>query len=111
MIETLYKTDKPEKEKSECCVLVVTPRPASGGKIYSFMEEHGRWDESNLRFVREVRLIAADNNISREAAFRMYHRAKQNLTTLGFTHSFVDGSPLKGPKREDKLRHTEEASA
>ena len=63
MIETLYKTDCPEKGKSECYVLVFTPRPASGDRCFSFMEEHGRWDGDVQRFIYEVKRIVTEEDV------------------------------------------------
>jgi hypothetical protein len=51
MIETVYKTPTPEKGKSECYVLVLTSRAASGGSVYAFMEEHGQWNDDLQRLL------------------------------------------------------------
>jgi hypothetical protein len=51
MIETFYRTQTPEKGKSECYVLVLTSRAASNGKVYAFMEEHGRWSDDLQQFI------------------------------------------------------------
>ena len=50
MIETLYKTSAPEREKSECYVLVLARRTGDRKDLYAFMEEHGRWDYGTQRF-------------------------------------------------------------
>jgi hypothetical protein len=88
MIETLYKTDRPEKGKSECYVLVLTTRPASHGRSYSFMEEHGRWDESLGRFRYEVTSIIAEEALTHEDALKKYTAAREGLFKRGFVHSF-----------------------
>jgi hypothetical protein len=97
MIETLYKTDCPEKGKSECYVLVVTPRPASRERCYSFMEEHGRWDETMGRFIYEVKQIVTDEELTYENAVTMYNASKKDLLNKGFVHSIVQGCLRKEP--------------
>jgi len=97
MIETLYKSDCPEKGKSECYVLVVTPRPTSGDRCYSFMEEHGRWDETLGHFLYEVNQIVTEEELTYENALAMYNASKQDLLGKGFVHSFVQGCLHKGP--------------
>jgi hypothetical protein len=98
MIETLYKTDCPEKGKSECYVLVVTPRPASGDRCFSFMEEHGRWDATVERYIYEVNQIVTEEELTYENALAMYNAAKQNLLNKGFVHSFFQSCLRKEPK-------------
>jgi len=97
MIETFYTTDCPEKGKSECYLLVVTPRPGSQDRIYSFMEEHGKWDATAQRFLYEVTAIFAEEELTCEKALAMYNGAKQNLLKKGFVHSFRQGSLRKEP--------------
>jgi len=98
MIETLYKSDCPERGKSECYVLVVTPRPTSGDRCYSFMEEHGRWDETLGHFLYEVNQIVTEEELTYENALTMYNTAKQDILDKGFVHSFVQGSLRKEPR-------------
>jgi hypothetical protein len=98
MIETLYKTEAPEKEKSERYVLVLTPRPASHGTVYSFMEEHCRWDDSQMRLLHEVTSINAEGQMSYEAGLSMYNNAKMLLAERGFVHSFAPDWLRKKPK-------------
>jgi hypothetical protein len=98
MIETLYKTDRPQKEHSECYVLVLTPRPASNGRRYSFMEEHGRWDASMGHFLYEVIQIVTEEEMTYDDAWARYKAAKQNLSEKGFLHSFGPGCLPKEPK-------------
>jgi hypothetical protein len=97
MIETLYKTDCPEKGKSECYVLVVTRRPASGDRCYCFMEEHARWDGTVGRFIYEVNQIVTEEELTYENALAMYNASKQDLLKKGFVHSFVQGCLRKEP--------------
>ena len=66
MIETLYKTDCPEKGKSEYYVLVLTARPTTNDRAYSFMEEHGRWDGALGRFIYEVNQIVTEEELTYE---------------------------------------------
>lgn len=88
MIETLYKTKHPDKETSERYVLVLTSRPASRAKVYSFMEEHGRWDEAANRFLHAVSCIRVDEGTTHSEALAMYNSAKAKLVQRGFIHSF-----------------------
>ena len=97
MIETLYKSDSPEKGKSECYVLVLTARPASNDRVYSFMEEHGRWDGTVGRFLYEVNQIVTEEQLTFENAMAMYNATKQDLSKKGFVHSFAQGCLHKGP--------------
>ncbi len=96
MIETFYKTKTPEKGESECYMLVLTSRPASGRKAYLFMEEHGRWDGCSKRFLREVSSINTEDEMTYEDAFAMYSTARRKLAQLGFIHSFVPDCNSKG---------------
>ena len=89
MIETLYKTQTPEKGRSECYVLVLTARPASEGKVYVFMEEHGRWDDDLERFIYEVASISTESDLTHQEANAMYDTAKKKLAQHGFVHTFV----------------------
>ena len=97
MIETLYDTETPENGSSECYVLVLTPRPASGRKVYSFMEEHGKWDDSLNRLLFEVKSISADGEMTHEEALSMYNAAKIRLAERGFIHAFAPGYTRKMP--------------
>ena len=89
MIETLYKTNSPEKGKSECYVLVLAKRAGSEHGRYTFMEEHGRWDNDTMRFLHQVTFINADKQLSHQDALAMYRESKQRLAESGFVHSFV----------------------
>ena len=97
MIETLYKTDCPEKGTSERYTLVFTPRPGSNDRLYSFMEEHGRWDGTVGRFLYEVTQIVMEEELTYESALAMYSEAKQNLLNKGFVHSSAQGCLRKEP--------------
>jgi hypothetical protein len=106
MIETLYKTQTPEKGKSECYVLVLTSRAASNGKVYAFMEEHGQWNDDMQRFIYEVNSINTEEQLTYQHARGMYEKAKDQLTGKGFVHSFsLDGmrkesAPEQVPEQE-----------
>ncbi len=91
MIETLYKTKTPEKERSECYVLVLASRPASEDRAYVFMEEHGRWDEELGRFIHEVKTINTEGRLTREEGLAMFNSAKKNLAERGFVHVIRSG--------------------
>ncbi len=89
MIETFYRTKLPVKGLSECYVLVLTSRAASGRKVYLFMEEHGQWDESSERFHYKVSSTSHEDGMLYEDALAMYDSARQRLAELGFIYSFV----------------------
>jgi hypothetical protein len=97
MIETLYKTQTPEKGKSECYVLVLTSRAASGGKVYAFMEEHGQYHDDVQRFRYRVNSINTEEQLTYQHARDMYERAKDNLVRKGFVHCFGPGGVRKEP--------------
>ena len=88
MIETLYRTSTPEKDKSERYILVLTSRAATGGKVYAFMEEHGRWNDDLQRFVYEVNSINTDEQLTFQQASSLYEASKRNLADKGFLYSF-----------------------
>jgi len=110
MIETLYNTQTPEKNRSECYVLVLTSRVASGGKAYAFMQEHGQWNADLERFVFNVNAIHAEEPLSYQHARGMYETAKTNLARKGFVHSFALGGQRKEPS-SDQSAMTETAMA
>jgi hypothetical protein len=97
MIETLYKTSLPEKEKSECYVLLLTSRLARGRRVFAFMEEHGKWNDSLMRFLYEVKSVSAEEGITYDDALNMYKTSKGNLAQLGFVYSFIPDCPRKAP--------------
>jgi hypothetical protein len=104
MIETLYNTQSPEKNRSECYVLVLASRAASGGKSYAFMEEHGQWNADLQRFVYRVNAIHADEPLSYQNARGMYDTAKQNLALRGFVHSVALADQRKDPTSNQSAR-------
>ena len=110
MIETLYKTKTPEKGKSECYVLVLTARPATEGKVYVFMEEHGCWDDCSERFIHEVDSISTESDLTQQDGLAMYDTAKKKLAQRGFIHTFVHEHSRKKPQ-EYQLLEPESVSA
>src|SRR5579863_6620855 len=110
MIETIYKTQTPEKERSECYTLVLTSRAASGGKFYAFMEEHGQWSDDLQRFVYRVNSIHAEEPLSYQHAHGIYETAKRNLARKGFVHCFASNGFCKEPS-SDLLAQPETATA
>jgi hypothetical protein len=98
MIETLYKTATPEKEISECYVLVLTARPGRDHKACLFMEEHGHLDNVSNRFIHEVSSISAEDDLTQEQAVAMYDRTKRKLAERGFVHSFSPDRSRKAPR-------------
>lgn len=88
MIETFYRTQTPEKGKSECYVLVLTSRAASNGKVYAFMEERGRWSDDLQQFIYQVNSINTEEQLTYQHARGMYENAKDHLVRKGFVHCF-----------------------
>ena len=99
MIETLYKTSSPERGKSECYVLVLTSRVASGRREFAFMEEHGEWDDGLTRFLYKAISVSAEQGLTYEDALNMYKESKQRLALAGFVHSFLPDCARKAPRR------------
>ncbi len=104
MIETLYNTQSPEKNRSECYVLVLTSRAASGGKSYAFMEEHGQWNADLQRFIYRVNSIHADEPLSYQHARGIYETTKHNLALRGFVHSVGSADQGKEPGSDQSAR-------
>ncbi len=88
MIETIYETKHPDKNKSERYVLVLTSRPTSRSKTYSFMEERGRWDETANRFLHDVSSIRVEEGTTHSEALDLYNKAKAKLAERGFIYAF-----------------------
>lgn len=103
MIETLYKTPTPENDNSECYVLVLTSRAASGGSVYAFMEEHGQWNADFQRRLFKVDTINTDEQLTYEHARRLYEMSKGRLAQLGFVHSFASNGQRKEPCSDQAL--------
>lgn len=89
MVETFYRTELPVKGVSECYVLVLTSRAASGRKVYLFMEEHGQWDEASENMQFTVSSTVPEDGMPYDDAVALYNAAKQRLAKLGFTYSSV----------------------
>jgi len=102
MIETLYKTDMPEKGRSECYVL--TSRVASGRRVYAFMEEHGKWDNGLMRLLYEVESVRVEEELTRDEAFAMYEQARHSLAERGFIYSFTPDSGRKTAHADEQIR-------
>lgn len=110
MIETLYMTSEPEREKSECYVLVLARRTGDGKGFYAFMEEHGRWDDGTQRFAYQVMSIEIEDELTHPRALAIYEDAKQRLAQRGFVHSFVMDYRPRGP-HADQLPLAEQITA
>jgi hypothetical protein len=110
MIETLYKTSKPERDRSECYVLVLARRTGDGQGLYAFMEEHGQWDDSAQRFLYQVVSIEVEDELTHQRALAIYDDAKQRLAQRGFVHSFVMEYRSRSPQA-DPLSVAEQATA
>ena len=104
MIETFYKTRTPEKNKSECYVLVLTSRAASGGSVYAFMEEHGQWNDDLQMLLYRVRSINTDEQLTYQRARGLYETSRQRLTRMGFVHSFGSDGMHKEPCPDQTLQ-------
>lgn len=110
MIETLYKTSEPEREKSECYVLVLARRTGDGKGLYAFMEEHGQWDELTQRFAYQVMSIEIEDELTHQRAVDLYENAKLRLARRGFVHSFLmDYRPIS--PQPDRLSLAEQITA
>ncbi len=79
-------------------MLVLTARPASEGKVYVFMEEHGRWDDDLERFIYEVASISTESDLTHQEAHTMYDTAKKQLAQRGFVHTFLQDFGRKKPQ-------------
>ncbi len=110
MVETFYRTELPVKGVSECYVLVLTSRAASGRKVYLFMEEHGQWDEGSERLNFTVSSMNPEDGMPYEDALALYNAAKQRLARLGFIYSSVADYRRK-TAREHRLLEAESVSA
>ncbi|MGA8728047.1 MAG: hypothetical protein WB608_04795 [Terracidiphilus sp.] len=105
MVETFYRIELPVKGVSECYVLVLTSRAASGRKVYLFMEEHGQLDDGSGRFHYEVSSNNPEDGMPYEDALALYNTAKQRLEKLGFIYSFVKQYIRKTPREVRQLEH------
>jgi hypothetical protein len=101
MIETLYKIPRPEEGKSECYVLVLTTRAASGGKVCAFMAEHGKWNDDLQRVVYHVDSICTEEELTYQNAWSMYDNAKRSLAGKGFIHSYIRHDVRKEPRAHE----------
>lgn len=110
MIETLYKISTPERDKSECYVLVLARRTGDGQGLYAFMEEHGQWDDETQRFLYEVMSIEIEDELTRQRALAIYDDAKRRLAERGFVYSFVMDFRSRSPQA-DPLSVAEPATA
>ncbi len=98
MIETLYRTENPEKGVSECYILVLTSRARSSRKVFLFMEEHGYWDERNEQFLHKISAIDTENEMTYEDAFALYVAAKEKLVRRGFIYSSIQDYQRREPR-------------
>ena len=96
MIETLYKTSKPEREKSECYVLVLARRTGDGKGLYAFMEEHGQWDDSAQRFLYQVMSIEIEDELTRQRALDHLRRCQAQACPARIRAFLCDGSSAQG---------------
>lgn len=111
MIETVYKTDSPVREVSECYVLVLTSRAASGRKVYAFMQEHGQWNDELQRFVYTIDSIGASDTLSHQEGLALYEEARRKLAQAGFVHAFRPNCIRKGPQTYERYAAAEAVPA
>lgn len=110
MIETLYRTETPEKGKSECYVLVLASRVGNGEKAYSFMQEHGHWNDELERFHYAVNSINIEDRLNYQDARALYDGAKRKLAAIGFIHCFAADGQRQEPY-SDQVVEPEMATA
>jgi hypothetical protein len=89
MIETLYRPGLSITDKSEHYILVLASRAASEGKRFTFMAEHGMWDEESGRFSIRPVSVYADENLTWDDAHKLYQDTRSRLAQKGFSHSCV----------------------
>ena len=89
--ETLYKTDKPLNQKSECHGLSIKAIPGLiGERVWAFRAFHGWWDEASKEYILSRTTInTEEEGIALEDAQRMLGEAKAHLVRNGFVHSFT----------------------
>jgi hypothetical protein len=104
MIEIMYSTPKPERDRSESFLLVLTSRKVNGQRAYAFMEEHGQWNPELNRYVHQISSILADEGTTFNQARELYQNAKSKLAERGFVHSFA---PLMETPKELKVADLE----
>lgn len=97
MIEILYRTHMPQKDRSECYVLVLAPRAGSQKRFCSFMLEHGYWDAGVDRYLYEIVSIEAGAELSYQDGIVLFDAAKRRLAEDGFVHSFAAQGFRKDP--------------
>lgn len=105
MIETLFKTPSPEKERSECYVMVLTSRVSTRGTAYVFMQEHGEWNCELQRYRYTAVSINADEGLTYEQALGLYEKAKKDVARIGFIHSFAPSNLRKGASSDQMPEH------
>jgi hypothetical protein len=99
MLETLYKTDNPMAEVSECYEISVLPR--KGEPVgFAFREDHGWWDESEKHFKHSVTIYNPDEATTLEEAGTLYRVHRLHLARNGFLHSFTPVIPGGGHEYE-----------
>jgi hypothetical protein len=89
-VETLYKTNTPEKEKSECYELALGTVPGNNPRQYAFKQFHGCWDDASKKYIHELMQINTEQEaLTIEEAEKFYEDARSNCFRNGFVHSFT----------------------
>jgi hypothetical protein len=88
--ETLYQTDKPEKNKSECYELSVKTIPGlMGERVWAFREFHGWWNDVSKEYeMSRTTINTEEEGITLEEAHHLLNETKAHLERNGFVHSF-----------------------
>lgn len=87
--ETLFRTNVPDRSKSEFYELVVFPRPNDGFGMHGFRETHAWWDEKSEDMRCEITTINPDEAMTFDAAQKMYFDTRRSRAKSGFVHSFT----------------------
>src|ERR1017187_10788952 len=79
--ETLYQTDKPEKNKSECYELSVKTIPGlMGERVWTFREFHGWWNDVSKEYeMSRTTINTEEEGIRLEEAHHMLNETKTHL--------------------------------
>ena len=89
-VETLYRTEAPERERSECFEIVIDILPWIGPRNFRFLKKHGQWDEGSKRYVLVLAdAEAVERGVTLLEAEAMYAAAKSECARAGFVHSFA----------------------
>jgi hypothetical protein len=88
--ETLYQTDKPEKNKSECYEISIQKAVGqTGERVWVLKEFHGWWNDVTKKYEMErVILDTKEEPITIDEAHALLKQTKAHLVRNGFVHCF-----------------------